>query len=422
MRPQSLLPSLRRFTTPRAQANIITRYQQAQQTRCLPGDSLTCAFAPGYPPSGMPSKIPRSIRWFCAAALAGLLVASPGLAEAAGESARLEDVKKELAVIRKRLDAAKGEARTVRAQVSALDKQIAGLNNDINAGEREIAGLESEIRSAEAKIAELEERHRRAAEASSVRARSIYKAGPTSILANVFNLESMGELVRLSLWWEVAAEMDGKIMLQAARLKADLADYKEDLGRVRADLAERKSLLEQRRALVAGARGDRASALKSIEQEIAAQEAHLKALERESRALTAALRGSLSRSSGAVSRSGFIWPLNGRVTSGYGYRRGGFHSGIDIDGNTGDRIVASKAGVIVGINCGSGYGICTIIDHGDGVATLYAHMSRKAVAGGHVERGQVIGYVGCTGHCYGSHLHFEVRVNGEPRNPMNFLP
>ena len=87
-------------------------------------------------------------------------------------------------------------------------------------------------------------------------------------------------------------------------------------------------------ALVADARRSRGGALSALENQIAREEAHLKALEEESRRLTAVIRGSLSRSTGAVSTQGFIWPLNGRVTSGFGYRRGHFHAGIDIDGTT----------------------------------------------------------------------------------------
>lgn len=210
-------------------------------------------------------------------------------------------------------------------------------------------------------------------------------------------------------------------MILANRLKGDVAEKKQDLDRIKASLSEQKRWLQSRRSLVAEARRDRGGALAQIQSQIAKEESHLKNLEAESSRLTAIIRGSLSRSTGAVSTSGFIWPLRGRITQGYGYRRGYFHSGIDIDGETGDPVVASKLGTVIPLACG-GYGICVLIDHGGGVSTLYAHFSRKAVSSGGVKQGQVVGYVGCTGHCTGSHLHFEVRVNGEPRNPMNFLP
>jgi murein DD-endopeptidase MepM/ murein hydrolase activator NlpD len=105
----------------------------------------------------------------------------------------------------------------------------------------------------------------------------------------------------------------------------------------------------------------------------------------------------------------------------FGPRGRGFHYGIDISASTGTPIHAARDGTIVGVACGSGYGICTIIDNGGGVATLYAHMSRKGVSSGHVSQGQVIGYVGCTGFCSGPHLHFEVRINGSPNNPRGYL-
>jgi murein DD-endopeptidase MepM/ murein hydrolase activator NlpD len=97
------------------------------------------------------------------------------------------------------------------------------------------------------------------------------------------------------------------------------------------------------------------------------------------------------------------------------------HTGIDIAAPTGTPIKAAKSGTVISAGDAGGYGLATIIDHGGGFSTLYGHQSRIAVSGGSVSQGQVIGYVGCTGHCTGSHLHFETRVNGSPQNPMNYL-
>jgi murein DD-endopeptidase MepM/ murein hydrolase activator NlpD len=123
------------------------------------------------------------------------------------------------------------------------------------------------------------------------------------------------------------------------------------------------------------------------------------------------------------SAQGFIWPLNGPVTSPYGERWGSMHTGIDIDGYSGQPIVASKAGQVIMSSSYSGYGNTVIVDHGGGYATLYAHMSGFATSSGkYVEQGKVVGYVGCTGSCTGDHLHFEVRINGNPVDPMKYLP
>lgn len=356
-----------------------------------------------------------------------LMTASPpaALARSHGPDAEaLERTRQELARIRKRLAEAKGRAAEIGREVRALDGQIQRLSRQIRVGERDISMLESDIRSAEAGITEMEQRYAGAQRASNERARRIYKAGPSETLDRLLTARSLAEFARMLVWWGVASEMDGKVMLDAARLKADLAERRQDLEAERAELHGQKGRLVERRQLLASARGERDAALRSVQTEIAEDERHVRELEQQSRELTARLReANLSRApSGAVSRAGFIWPLNGRVTSEYGRRSGGFHSGMDIAGNTGDPIRAAKAGSVVGVQCGSGYGICTIVDHGGGVVTLYAHMSRKSVGGGTVEQGQVIGYVGCTGSCTGPHLHFEVRVNGEPENPRRFLP
>jgi len=123
-----------------------------------------------------------------------------------------------------------------------------------------------------------------------------------------------------------------------------------------------------------------------------------------------------------VSSSGFIWPVNGRLSSPFGPRWGRMHNGQDIAAPTGTPIKAVKAGTVIKAGDGGGYGNLTIIDHGGGIVTAYAHQSRFGVGeGAQVQQGDVIGYVGSTGHSTGPHLHFEVRINGGARNPRAYL-
>jgi murein DD-endopeptidase MepM/ murein hydrolase activator NlpD len=127
-----------------------------------------------------------------------------------------------------------------------------------------------------------------------------------------------------------------------------------------------------------------------------------------------------SRGSGSV--SGLSWPLSGSITSYYGYRHGGFHSGIDIDGVTGQPYSAAAAGTVTMAGWDGSYGYCIIIDHGNGVATRYGHSSKLLVhVGQTVSKGQTIGLVGSTGNSTGSHLHFEVIINGSTVNPLSYL-
>lgn len=127
-----------------------------------------------------------------------------------------------------------------------------------------------------------------------------------------------------------------------------------------------------------------------------------------------------SRGSGNI--SGLVWPLSGRITSYYGYRWSGFHTGIDINGVTGQPYIAAQAGVVVSAGWGGNYGYMLLVDHGNGVATRYAHSSKLLVkTGDQVSKGQTIALVGSTGRSSGPHLHFEVLINGDHVNPLNYL-
>ena len=127
--------------------------------------------------------------------------------------------------------------------------------------------------------------------------------------------------------------------------------------------------------------------------------------------------------SSAVSEAGFMWPLEGVITSPFGPRWGRMHTGIDIDGVTGEPVVASADGTVVLAAYYSGYGNAVIIDHGNGFSTLYGHLSSIDVdTGDVVAQGQLVGAVGCTGNCTGDHLHFEIRIEGTPVDPLPYLP
>jgi murein DD-endopeptidase MepM/ murein hydrolase activator NlpD len=367
----------------------------------------------------MPSRSPLKLLSAVAAVTIMMIAAMPGVSLGANEASRLDRTRKQINEIRNRVQAAKNDANVIGAEVKNFDTQIADLNRQIRTGRHDISLLESNIRQAEQDILDLENSYQAAVTASNERARRLYKAGPVSFLSGLLSAKSLGQFMRMSVLWQVAAESDGSVMIRASRLKADLSDQKTDLLQYRSTLADQKRWLEERRNILADARNERAIALAAVEGKIAHDEGQINELEKEARALTGVIRQSLSRSTGAVSQSGFIWPLRGRINQGYRSR----HPGIDIDGERGNPIVAAKAGFVGGASCdGGGYGICSVIDHGNGVSSLYAHMTRKTIGSGHVNQGQVIGYVGCTGRCTGPHLHFETRVNGAPRNPFSFLP
>jgi murein DD-endopeptidase MepM/ murein hydrolase activator NlpD len=126
--------------------------------------------------------------------------------------------------------------------------------------------------------------------------------------------------------------------------------------------------------------------------------------------------------SAAPSAAGFIWPVHGVVTSGFGWRWGRLHAGIDIAVASGTPVVAAASGTVVIAGWLGGYGNLVVVDHGNGIATAYGHNSAVTVGyGEYVVQGQLIAYSGSTGHSTGPHVHFEVRIGGAPVDPFGYL-
>ncbi len=235
----------------------------------------------------------------------------------------------------------------------------------------------------------------------------------------------------------------GYVLRQIIRTDRELLDQ------VRADqqaVAKAKARMDALVSQIAGLEGDLKSQaieladaqaekrelLKDISRERALYERQLAELEAESQAIARRLRALMERGAGRARADKpwtgrFIRPVNGRLTSGFGmrvhpiFRVRKMHTGIDISAPTGTPILAADSGVVVEAGYIRGYGYTVIIDHGGGVATLYAHCSALLVrVGQEVRQGQTIARVGSTGYSTGPHLHFEVRINGEPVNPAQY--
>ena len=211
-------------------------------------------------------------------------------------------------------------------------------------------------------------------------------------------------------------------------LEVEATNARDAILSKRNEIAGAKRTLVSRQSDLVAAKTVRARALARVRSSRHELEGHLHVLERKQQAIIAKLQGSSGSVSGGPIRRGsgqFIWPVNGPVVSGFGMRWGRMHTGIDIGVGTGTPIRAAAAGTVAlmqGEGASGGYGNFTCVQHGGAISTCYAHQSRFGTSqGAHVSQGQVIGYVGCTGHCFGPHLHFEVRVNGSPVNPLGYL-
>jgi murein DD-endopeptidase MepM/ murein hydrolase activator NlpD len=345
---------------------------------------------------------------------------------------KLEATRSRLDEWRERRETLQAEAGDLRSKLRELSAQmlelrdiVSDLNEQIAENELELDAVQARIDRTQGKIDEIEE-------AATKQAVALYKNGSTETIDALLSAESLAELDSRADMLGQAAEENTGFLIRYGRLKVEIQDQYQDKYQVQQALndtrAEQRAALDERKTLVA----EHSETLQKVEAGIEEAERHEGDLEdaaaklwaeiQRKQAAAAPIPTAVVQSSG-TSAAGFIWPLPGAVTSYYGMRWGRLHAGIDIDGTSGQAIVASKAGRVLMAAPYSGYGNAVIIDHGGGYTTLYGHMSAFGTHRGEiVSEGQVIGYVGCTGSCTGDHLHFEIRVNGSPQDPMGYLP
>ena len=397
------------------------------------------------------------------AGLAALLaILALGLPAAADPQERLDRLEQRRARLRAELERVEGRGDRLATRVRSLDRDRAQAEAQLDRADSELAVLDGRIAEASRRLTHAQKRLmvvtdellRRQAELVArtnlyaERAVATYKAGPAAYLTPILSSQTFGQLLDRYAYYESALDTDAELIAQIEVLRDETETRREIVEREKSEIARTKLRLEQDRQRAAAVRLVRARALSTVQQALGqkrellagarSKEAALRAideqLERESgriQALLAAAASSGSPAAGAevVARGGrLLWPANGPLTSGFGYRThpifgdGRMHTGIDIGASYGSPVIASDSGQVVYVGTMSGYGNVVVIDHGGGLATTYNHLSAFSVGTGQqVGRGSPIASVGCTGYCTGPHLHFEVRVNGSPVDPMPYL-
>ena len=334
----------------------------------------------------------------------------------------------------------------LQGDIGALQRRQIRIQADLDAKRAELARVQERLRAERARLVRLRARLAEARAALRRRLVELYKADKPDVVTVVLESDGFENLLERTEFMQRVSEQDSRIVTVVRAAKSDatrttkrLDALEERQQRVadvilerRNEVAAIRSQLTQRRDSFAAVRSEKKESLVAVRTRRKDLEGDLKALEKEQAAVQAKLAAAAAQASGGGSgrsagpikqgSGALIYPVSGAIVSPFGPRWGRLHAGIDIASPSGTPIRAADSGKVVLLGWTGGYGNYTCIQHNSSLSTCYAHQSSYATSmGANVSKGQVIGYIGCTGHCFGDHLHFETRVGGNPVDPMGYL-
>lgn len=381
----------------------------------------------------------------------------------------LDDKNDEITAKKEEIDQKEKELNTALSEVQDLESQISDYEYEISNLESQILEVESQIKEKETNIALKQKEYEETQDLFEKRLIAIYQAGDTSYLELMLSSQDLSDFISKYYLVSELATCDKNLIETIRNAKATLEEEKTGLETSKTSLETAKSEKEAKQAALATAKKDKDAKAAKLSAEDKALKAELDDLEKESKEIQRAIEEAKRREEEAKKNSGnssstvtkpsacgYIFPVAGLTRANINnlsYPSYSGHTGIDVNINVrGKSVVAVKDGYVLisktskgkiknydsngnYVGSYSSYGEYVVIMHDDGTQTLYAHMSpgsRKVTAGQSVKQGQVIGTVGNTGNVSprpsssnpyaGTHLHWEVRVNGRPVNPIPYLP
>lgn len=371
------------------------------------------------------------------AALTALYLALPMGSNAKSAAELQQDIARKRAkegVLTSEIQGMSSKIRGLQGRIRKLQARQNTIQADLDRKEARQREIAVELKRTRARLARLKARLAHGKKVLSKRIVAVYKAGEPDILTVALQSDGFAQLVERTTYLHEVAKQDKRVILAVTGLKDEtkretvkLAKLEAEASRLvaqvkarRDEVASAKGQLADRRGDLSSARNSRQSTLAHVSSSRREDEEDLAAMQRSSNAV----QGYLQQDAGPIKHGTgrFIYPINGTFTSPFGPRWGRLHAGIDLAAPSGTPIRAADGGRVRYAGWMSGYGNYTCIQHSGSLSTCYAHQSSIGVSvGQQVKQGQVIGAVGNTGHSFGAHLHFEVRVNGSPVDPMGYL-
>lgn len=371
-----------------------------------------------------------TFRRYVAAGLALLLVltvAGPALAE------ELED---QLQNVQQQMNAQQNTISNAQQKVDSVSEQLYSIQTELDAAQSEYKNIQAQLANTKQQITAnteiLEKTEKSLAARTKVlnkRARDIYENGQVSYLEVLLGASDFGDFTTRMEFLQRVLKQDVTLFAQVKAERQLILQKKAELEQAQAAILELNKAAEEKKKAVEARKQEREKVLASAMGDRDAAERAYQELMETSRRIEQMLRNSRRPSGPTGSTGSMMWPYNGPITSEFGWRThpiygtARYHSGLDIGADEGDPVFAADGGVVVHAGWLGGYGYAVIIQHNGSLATLYGHNSQLLVSEGQqVRKGDTIALAGSTGDSTGPHVHFEVRLNGEPVSPWNYLP
>ena len=366
-----------------------------------------------------------------------------------------KDLKNKQSQINDQIEEAKEEKKELETQKSETMKTVESLRNKIITAEDEVDDLQTRVDDLQAQITQKEkdikskeDEYNKQMELLDERMLKMYSTPKTGYLETFLNASSMTDFLAKYYAASELVSYDKKLMKETKEQKEQIENEKIEIENNKKELDSSLSEKEKKSNELKSLKKDKETQVANLADEEKKKEKEIEAFEEDKRQIQAQLKkiaeeeakrnknNTSNNITTKPSASGYIFPVRGLSKANINnknYPSYAGHTGVDVNiGVTGKDVVAVKAGTVVistaKINSEGdyfSYGEYVVISHGDGTMTLYGHMlanSRKVKVGDKVSQGQTIGTVGSTGNSSGTHLHFEVRINGKPVNPLPYLP
>ena len=391
--------------------------------------------------------------------LLGLLISSLGIPVQASTIKEAKDKKEELEQNKSKAESAVEKLRKQQAKlktsIEKLDKKVANLDTKLYELNHDLMDKREQLATTRQQLEVAKKKEANQYEAMKKRIKYMYESGDTGYLEILFKAQSISDFLNRAEYVEQIAQYDNTMLTRLEHTREQIADTEQKEKEEIIEVKQLKTQVQSRRKELKELRADKKvqvkkynsnikkkkSLIASYQKEIEEQEQIILKLEEEARkkaeqqnannSSSNSSSSNQSSSSGSTKPTGnFTWPCpsSRRITSEYGYRvhpilgTKRLHNGIDIGASTGSSIVAADGGTVVGASYSSSMGYYVMINHGNGITTVYMHCSSLLVSSGQkVSKGQQIARVGSTGLSTGPHLHFSVMKNGSYVNPWDYL-